>query len=153
MSKTQLTPKIARWALFLEDFNYEIVHRLGKQMKSQYQNQRRLLKKESTEWFVKDRENIREEAKKNILKIQGENRRNYNKKRKKADQCKVEDFVAIQQTQFGTGLKLRSKFFDPYEVVKVKLKDRYDVKKVGQYERPNITSTAADHMKMWGRIS
>ncbi|GBL82277.1 Pro-Pol polyprotein [Araneus ventricosus] len=27
MSKTQLTPKIARWALFLEDFNYEIVHR------------------------------------------------------------------------------------------------------------------------------
>ncbi|GBM30960.1 Retrovirus-related Pol polyprotein from transposon 17.6, partial [Araneus ventricosus] len=27
MSKTQLTPKIARWALFLEDFNYEIVPR------------------------------------------------------------------------------------------------------------------------------
>ncbi|GBM86924.1 hypothetical protein AVEN_151823-1 [Araneus ventricosus] len=33
MSKTQLTPIIARWALFLEDFNYEIVHRPGKQMK------------------------------------------------------------------------------------------------------------------------
>ncbi|GBM25478.1 Retrovirus-related Pol polyprotein from transposon 17.6 [Araneus ventricosus] len=33
MSKTQLTSKIARWALFLEDFNYEIVHCPGKQMK------------------------------------------------------------------------------------------------------------------------
>ncbi|GFT14560.1 transposon Tf2-9 polyprotein [Trichonephila clavipes] len=32
MSKKQLTPKIARWALFLEDFNYEIIHPSGKQM-------------------------------------------------------------------------------------------------------------------------
>ncbi|XP_042913385.2 retrovirus-related Pol polyprotein from transposon 17.6 [Parasteatoda tepidariorum] len=33
MSKKQLTPKIARWALFLEDFDYEIVHRPSKQMR------------------------------------------------------------------------------------------------------------------------
>ncbi|GBN16854.1 Transposon Tf2-8 polyprotein [Araneus ventricosus] len=33
MSKTQLTAKIARWALILEDFNYEIVHCPGKQMR------------------------------------------------------------------------------------------------------------------------
>ncbi|GFT82414.1 transposon Tf2-8 polyprotein [Trichonephila clavipes] len=32
MSKKQLTTKIARWSLFLEDFNYEIIHRPGKQM-------------------------------------------------------------------------------------------------------------------------
>ncbi|GBL63510.1 hypothetical protein AVEN_141772-1 [Araneus ventricosus] len=109
--------------------------------------------KESIESFVEDRGNIREEAKKNILKIQEENRRSYNK-RKAAYQYKVEDFiVAIQPTQFGTGLKLRPKFFGPYKVVIVKLKDRYDLKKVGQHEGQNITSTAADHMKMWVRIT
>ncbi|GBN06707.1 hypothetical protein AVEN_228860-1 [Araneus ventricosus] len=57
-----------------------------------------------------------------------ENRRNYNK-RQKAHHYKVGDFVAIQRTQFGTGLKMRPKFFGPYEVIKVKLKDRYDVTK------------------------
>ncbi|GFT85945.1 hypothetical protein TNCV_3255881 [Trichonephila clavipes] len=36
------------------------------------------------------------------------------------------------------------------EVVKVKPKDRYDVRKIGLHEGPNTTSTAADHMKMWG---
>ncbi|GBL93396.1 hypothetical protein AVEN_167215-1, partial [Araneus ventricosus] len=78
-----------------------------------------------------NRRNIREEAKE-------ENSQNCNKKRKSAHQYKVGDFVTVQRTQFGTGPKLRPKFFDPYEVVK--LKNRYDVKKVGQHERPNITS-------------
>ncbi|GBM68175.1 hypothetical protein AVEN_5147-1 [Araneus ventricosus] len=41
-----------------------------------------------------------------------EKRRNY-KKRKKTHHYKVGDFVAIQRTQFGTGLKLRPKFFGP----------------------------------------
>ncbi|GBM25476.1 hypothetical protein AVEN_261587-1 [Araneus ventricosus] len=82
-----------------------------------------------------------------------EKRRNYNKKRKKAHHCKVGDFVPFQRTQFGTGLKLLPKFFGPYEVIKIMLKDRYDVKKVGQHEGPNISSTAADHMKLWGRIT
>ncbi|GFW82133.1 transposon Tf2-9 polyprotein [Trichonephila clavipes] len=58
--------------------------------------------------------------------MQEENCRNFNKKRKKAYQYEIGDIVAIQRTQFGTGLKLRPKFFGPYEVVKVKPKDRYD---------------------------
>ncbi|XP_042912637.1 uncharacterized protein [Parasteatoda tepidariorum] len=33
MSKKELPPKIARWAMLLEDFDYEIIHRPGKQMK------------------------------------------------------------------------------------------------------------------------
>ncbi|GFV96913.1 blastopia polyprotein [Trichonephila clavipes] len=110
----------------------------------------KLLEEEIVETFTENREKIREEAKQNILKMQEENCRNFNKKRKKAYQYEIEDIVAIQRTQFGTGLKLRPKFFGPYEVVKVKPKDRYDVRKIGLHEGPNTTSTAADHMKMWG---
>ncbi|GFT82416.1 transposon Tf2-9 polyprotein [Trichonephila clavipes] len=90
------------------------------------------------------------EAKRNILMMQEENCQNFNKKRKKVYQYEIGDIVAIQRTQFGTALKLRPKFFGPYEVVKVKPKDRYDVRKIGLNEGPNTTSTAGDHMKMWG---
>ncbi|GFY17582.1 hypothetical protein TNCV_3519371 [Trichonephila clavipes] len=50
--------------------------------------------------------------------MQEKNCRNFNKKRKKAYQYEIGDIVAIQWTQFGTGLKLRAKFFGSYEVVK-----------------------------------
>ncbi|GFT16772.1 retrovirus-related Pol polyprotein from transposon 17.6 [Trichonephila clavipes] len=110
----------------------------------------KLLEEEIVKIFTENREKIREEAKRNILKMQEENCRNFNKKRKKAYQYEIGDIVAIQRKQFRTGLKLRPKFFGPYEVVKVKPKDRYDVRKIGLHEGPNTTSTAADHMKMWG---
>ncbi|GFV99162.1 pro-Pol polyprotein [Trichonephila clavipes] len=109
----------------------------------------KLLEEEIVETFTENREKIREEAKRNILKMQEENCRNFNKKRKKAYQYEIGDIVAIQRTQFGTGLKLRPKFFGPYEVIKVKPKDRYDVRKIGLHEGPNTTSTAADHMKIF----
>ncbi|GFV87071.1 blastopia polyprotein [Trichonephila clavipes] len=103
----------------------------------------KLLEEEIVETFTENREKIREEAKRNILKMQEENCRNFNKKRKKAYQYEIGDIVAIQRTQFGTGLKRRPKFFGPYEVVKVKPKDRYDVRKIGLHEGPNTTSTAS----------
>ncbi|GFW85301.1 blastopia polyprotein [Trichonephila clavipes] len=78
----------------------------------------KLLEEEIVETFTENREKIREEAKQNILKMQEENCRNFNKKRKKAYQYEIGDIVAIQRTQFGTGLKQRPKFFGPYEVVK-----------------------------------
>ena len=55
--------------------------------------------------------------------------------------------VVIQWTQFGSGLKLRSKLHGRYEVTKVKSHERYDVKKVGIHEGPIKTSTAPNHMK------
>ncbi|GFT04184.1 transposon Tf2-9 polyprotein [Trichonephila clavipes] len=110
----------------------------------------KLLEEVIVEIFIENREKIREEAKRNILKMQEENCRNFNKKREKAYQYKIGDIVAFQRTQFGTGLKLRPKLFGLYEIVKVKHKERYDVRKIGLHEGPNTTSTAADHMKMWG---
>lgn len=92
---------------------------------------------------------IREEARKNILKVQEENKRGYNKKRKKAHIYKKGDLVAVQRTQYGTGMKLKPKFLGPYAVVRVKPNDRYDVRKVGEHDGPMQTSASADHMKLW----
>ncbi|GFS74274.1 hypothetical protein TNCV_3279681 [Trichonephila clavipes] len=43
------------------------------------------------------------------------------------------------RTQFGNKLKLRIKYFGPYQVTKVKPRDRYDVAKIGDHEEPKVT--------------
>lgn len=86
-----------------------------------------ILEEEYEKSFMKNREELREEAKQNILKIQEENKKTYNRKRKESRKYKEGQLVAIQRTQFGTGLKLRPKYFGPYKIAEVKPKDRYDV--------------------------
>ncbi|GFX94852.1 transposon Tf2-9 polyprotein [Trichonephila clavipes] len=108
---------------------------------------RNLLEEESQEQLFQHRDNLRREAKQNILKLQEENR-TYNRKRKEAHLNKKGDLVAIMRTQFGNKLKLRIKYFGPYQVTKVKLHDRY-VAKIGDHEGPNVTSASADQMKPW----
>ncbi|GFV11135.1 transposon Tf2-8 polyprotein [Trichonephila clavipes] len=110
---------------------------------------RNLLEEGSQEKLFQHRGNLRREAKQNILKIQEENRRTYNRKRKEAHLYKKSDLVAIMRTQFGNKLKLRIKYFGPYQVTKVKPHDRYDVAKIGDHEKPNVTSASADQMKPW----
>ncbi|CAH2108527.1 unnamed protein product [Euphydryas editha] len=84
------------------------------------------------------------------MKIQDENRRNYDKKRKESSKYKCGDKVAIKRTQFGTGLKLKPKYLGPYKVVKVKRNDRYDVEKIySSDDGPVRTSSSADYMKRW----
>ncbi|GFY03480.1 retrovirus-related Pol polyprotein from transposon 17.6 [Trichonephila clavipes] len=107
---------------------------------------------ELSEQFINKRETLRNEAKENILRLQDENKKQYNKHRKPAYNYKPNDTVAIQRTQFGTGLKLRPKYFGPYEVTKVNKYDRYEVQKIGQHEGPNVTSTSADKMKKWSHL-
>lgn len=99
--------------------------------------------------FDEDRTKMRLEAKENIAKIQEENKRTYNKRRKTATKYKIGDLVAIKRTQFGTGTKLLPKFLGPYKATSLKGKDRYEVIKVGEREGPQKTSSAADHMKPW----
>ncbi|GFX40374.1 transposon Tf2-9 polyprotein [Trichonephila clavipes] len=101
------------------------------------------------EQFINKRDTLRNEAKENILRLPDENKKQYNKHRKPAYNYKPGDTVAIQRTQFGTGLKLRHKYFEPYEVTKDNKHDRYEVQKIGQHEGPNVTSTSADKMKKW----
>ncbi|GFX08233.1 transposon Tf2-9 polyprotein [Trichonephila clavipes] len=106
-----------------------------------------LLLEEMAKELLEQREFLRNDAKKNIETLQSENRKTYNRRRKKASLYKEGDLVAIQRTQFGAGLKLRPKFLGPYKVTKVNSKDRYEVKKVGQHDGPNSTTTSADLMK------
>ncbi|GFU76719.1 retrovirus-related Pol polyprotein from transposon 17.6 [Trichonephila clavipes] len=95
---------------------------------------------------LEQRKFLRNDAKKNIETLQSENRKMYNRRRKKASLYKEDDLVAIQRTQFGAGLKLRPKFLGPYKVTKVNFKERYEVEKVGQHEGPNSTTPSADLM-------
>ncbi|GFX32377.1 uncharacterized protein TNCV_2172971 [Trichonephila clavipes] len=90
-----------------------------------------LLLEEMAKKLLEQREFLRNDAKKNIetLQLQSENRKTYNRRRKKASLYKEGDLVAIQRTQFGAGLKLRPKFLGPYKVTKVNSKDRYEMAK------------------------
>ncbi|GFW61070.1 transposon Tf2-6 polyprotein [Trichonephila clavipes] len=99
-----------------------------------------LLLEEMAKELLEQREFLRNDAKKNIETLQSENKKTYNRRRKKASLYKEGDLVAIQKTQFGSGLKLRPKFLGPYKVTKVNSKDRYEVEKVGQHEGPNSTT-------------
>lgn len=108
-----------------------------------------ILQEELINSFKTQRDDLRHKAKENILKIQEENRQNYNRRRKTPHNYKIGDLVAIARTQFGTGLKLRPRFYGPYVVKNVKEHDRYEVEKIGVHDGPNLTSTAADHMKIW----
>lgn len=110
---------------------------------------KQLLDEEHILKVFEEREILRNEAKQNISRLQAENVKQYNKRRKPAHKYKLGDKVAIQRTQFGTGLKLRPRFFGPYEITKINPNDRYEVRKLGCHDGPTITSTAADKMKPW----
>jgi len=58
-------------------------------------------------------EEIRKNAHQNIEKVQQENRRSFNEKRKVDTKYAVGELVAIKRTQYGTGMKLRPKFSQP----------------------------------------
>ncbi|GFW52569.1 transposable element Tcb2 transposase [Trichonephila clavipes] len=103
-----------------------------------------LLLEEMAKELLEQREFLRNDAKKNNETLQSENRKTYNRRRKKASLYKEGDLVAIQRTQFGAGLKLRLKFLGPYKVTKVNSKDRYEVEKTARGGRVRSTTPAED---------
>ena len=104
------------------------------------------------EWensFQTNRDELRAEARQNILKIQQENRRSFNKGRAESRKYREGDMVAIRRTQQGPGLKFAARYLGPYEVTTVLRNDRYVVTKIGDHEGPRQTSTAVDYIKPW----
>ncbi|GBN29382.1 hypothetical protein AVEN_78157-1 [Araneus ventricosus] len=57
--------------------------------------------------FEAQREELRKHAKQQIFKIQEENRKTYNLRRREPKSYRVGDLVAIKRTQFGPNLKLK----------------------------------------------
>ncbi|GFT71662.1 transposon Tf2-6 polyprotein [Trichonephila clavipes] len=105
---------------------------------------RKLLMEEMVEVLQEQRNQLRQDAKRNIQKIQAENKRTYDKKRKKAPRYEKGDFLAFQRTQFGSGLKLRPKFLGPCKIIEVKPRDRYNLERVYKHEGPKLTSSSTD---------
>ena len=96
-----------------------------------------------------NRQQIRENAKLQILKIQQENMATYNKKAKPAKIYAIGDSVYIKRTQFGTGLKIRGNFLGPYVIRKNLGNNRYEVEKITDGEGPIKTTTSADNIKFF----
>ncbi|KYN50166.1 hypothetical protein ALC62_00865, partial [Cyphomyrmex costatus] len=99
--------------------------------------------------FEQGRDQLRDQAKNQILKVQNENRRTYNLRRRAPKKYKLDDLVAIKRVQLGPGKKLCAKYLGPYKIVKVKFNNSYDVQRVQPGEGPAKTSTCAEYMKPW----
>ncbi|XP_063891889.1 uncharacterized protein LOC135117217 [Helicoverpa armigera] len=109
-----------------------------------------LIQNEQRNNFIEERENLKIKAKEQIQRVQDENCRTYNRKRKESTKYAVGDIVAIRRTQFGPCLKLKPKYLGPYRVTKVKRNDRYDLEKIDHMtDGPRLTSSSADYMKPW----
>ncbi|GFS61952.1 transposon Ty3-G Gag-Pol polyprotein [Trichonephila clavipes] len=99
--------------------------------------------------FNENRELLRKAAKTQILKVQNENKKSYNLRRKSPYLYSVKDLVAIKKTQQGPGQKLCNKFIGPYKITQVKPNDTYNVEKCGNFDVPTKTSTCAEYLKPW----
>ncbi|GFW21290.1 transposon Ty3-G Gag-Pol polyprotein [Trichonephila clavipes] len=99
--------------------------------------------------FNENRELLRKAAKTQILKVQNENKKSYNLRRKSPYLYSFKDLVAIKKTQQGPGQKLCNKSIGPYKKTQVKPNDTYNVEKCGNFEGPTKTSTCAEYLKPW----
>ncbi|KFM75118.1 hypothetical protein X975_17582, partial [Stegodyphus mimosarum] len=68
--------------------------------------------------FVNARDDLHKETKQQILKVQAQNRKAYNLRRKPSPNFQLHDVEAIKRTRYGPGLKLKPKFLGPYKIMK-----------------------------------
>lgn len=108
-----------------------------------------LLEENFRQQFLDERQQERDDARLQMLRVQQENQKGFNKRRRPAQSYKKGDLVAIKRTQFASGNKIATKYLGPYKITKAKNNERYDVEKVGHHEGPNKTSTGAEFIKTW----
>lgn len=120
---------------------------------SEFPDLRNLLDELSIREYDEERDQLREQARTNISRIQQENKRTFDRKRVPETAYEVNELVAIKRTQFGSGMKLRPKFLGPYRVVKKLGHGRYEVEKVGDSEGSRKCTTVSEYMKRWGQHS
>lgn len=111
-------------------------------------NLKEILGEEILRDFLEQRENLRDQARLNIQEVQKENRESFNKRRREATVYKIDEVVAIKNTQFSKG-KLFPSFMGPYKILEVLDKDCYKVQKIGEHEGPQVTFSVVDYMKKW----
>lgn len=100
-----------------------------------------LIEQEAVQHFDEERETLRAIAKENIAKIRRENKRTHDRNCKPATKYDVGNLVAIKQTQFGPGSKLRDNFLGPYKVTRTKGNNRYEMIRQTDGEGPRITTS------------
>lgn len=123
---------------------------VGTKMKTKDDIQlKELIERELAADYDDQRSELRRAAKQQILEVQAENKKSYDLRRKPPRLYNLNDLVAIKRTQLGGGLKLKPKFLGPYQIVKIKQNDTYDVIKFGECEGPRRTTTCAEFMKPW----
>ncbi|KMQ83464.1 blastopia polyprotein [Lasius niger] len=108
-----------------------------------------MIEKELVLIFNENRDELRQQAKENILRVQKQNKKYFDAARKPAKKYQIGQLVAIKRTQLKPGLKLAIKFLGPYQVIKNTSADKYVVGKVGKHEGPMRTTTTAEYMKPW----
>lgn len=97
-----------------------------------------LLSKEFSHNFDEKKNDLRMYAHTNIQKIQRENQKRYDNKRKKSKRYKEGDPVAIKRMQRGLGLKFVPQYLRSYEIIRVLRSDRYVVCKIREHCYPRL---------------
>lgn len=83
-----------------------------------------LIERELILSFHEDRDESRLQVREHIARIQKENRKTYNKKRKKPRKYDEGDLVAIRRTQLGVRSKFAAKYLGPYTVTRALRNER-----------------------------